>query len=106
MMEPVVIVGAGGFGREVHALIEDINRVVPTWEILGFADDDSAALDSFDRLDGVRWSIDELPVDGCRNYVCAVGLRLRRGRLWSGWPGRMWFGRRSFIRWRVSGRGA
>ena len=72
-MEPVVIIGAGGFGREVHALIEDINRVEPTWEILGFADDDLTALDSVERLDGVRWSIGDLPISGCRNYACAVG---------------------------------
>lgn len=72
-MEPIVIIGAGGFGREVHALIEDINRAVPTWQILGFADDDSTALDEFERFDGVRWPIDNLPIEDCRNYVCAVG---------------------------------
>ena len=72
-MEPIVIIGAGGFGREVHALIEDINQVAPTWNILGFADDNSAALDSFERFDGVRWSTDDLPIEECRNYVCAVG---------------------------------
>ncbi len=72
-MEPIVILGAGGFGREVHALIEDINRAAPTWDILGFADDNSAALDPFDRFDGVRWPTGELPIKECRNYVCAVG---------------------------------
>lgn len=72
-MQPIVIIGAGGFGREVHALIEDVNRAAPTWEILGFADDNPSALAAFDRYGPVRWLIDELPVSLCRSYVCAVG---------------------------------
>ncbi len=37
--KPLVIVGAGGFGREVAWLVEDINKVKPTWNLLGFVDD-------------------------------------------------------------------
>ena len=40
MKKPIVIVGAGGFGREVAQLIADINKEKETWEILGFVDDD------------------------------------------------------------------
>lgn len=35
----ILIVGAGGFGREVAWLIEKINERKPTWNILGFIDD-------------------------------------------------------------------
>lgn len=38
-MTDLVIVGAGGFGREVHSLIANINRVQPTFRVLGFVDD-------------------------------------------------------------------
>lgn len=38
-MKNIVIIGAGGFGREVAWLIEDINRVNPEWNIVGFVDD-------------------------------------------------------------------
>ncbi|MBU1019811.1 MAG: acetyltransferase [Firmicutes bacterium] len=38
-MKDIVIIGAGGFGREVAWLIEDINNVTPTWNIIGFVDD-------------------------------------------------------------------
>ena len=38
-MKDIAIFGAGGFGREVLALIKDINRVEPTWNIVGFFDD-------------------------------------------------------------------
>jgi sugar O-acyltransferase (sialic acid O-acetyltransferase NeuD family) len=39
-MQPIVVFGAGGFGREVAQLIEDINRASPQYELLGFVDDD------------------------------------------------------------------
>lgn len=38
-MKDIAIFGAGGFGREVLALIKDINKVEPTWNIVGFFDD-------------------------------------------------------------------
>jgi len=40
MSIPLVIIGAGGFGREVHDLVESINEVggVATWDVLGFID--------------------------------------------------------------------
>lgn len=36
---PIVVVAAGGFGREVAWLIEEINADAPTYEFLGFLDD-------------------------------------------------------------------
>jgi len=38
-MKEIVIVGAGGFGREVKTLIDDINKVNPTYEFKGYYDD-------------------------------------------------------------------
>lgn len=38
-MNDIVIIGAGGFGREVAFLIEDINKVEKKWNIIGFIDD-------------------------------------------------------------------
>lgn len=35
-MEKIAIVGSGGFAREVLTLINDINRVKPQYEIVGF----------------------------------------------------------------------
>lgn len=37
-MLPIVVFGTGGFGREVHELIEDINDREPTFEMVGFLD--------------------------------------------------------------------
>ena len=46
-MTDIIIVGASGCGREVANWIEDINRVEPTWNILGFLDDNPDALAGF-----------------------------------------------------------
>jgi len=45
-MKDIIIVGAGGFGREVLYLIKDINKVNPLWNIKGFIDDNLNALDN------------------------------------------------------------
>ena len=39
-MRKIAIFGAGGFGREVKWLIDDINAVKPTWNFIGYFDDD------------------------------------------------------------------
>ena len=48
MMKKIYIVGAGGFGRELLWWIKDINKAKPTWEIVGFLDDDPHALDNYE----------------------------------------------------------
>ncbi len=39
-MKKIAIFGAGGFGREVKWLIDDINETNPTWDFIGYFDDD------------------------------------------------------------------
>ncbi len=38
-MKDIVIIGAGGFGKEVAQLIKDINNIKRTWNLLGFIDE-------------------------------------------------------------------
>lgn len=38
-MRNIAIVGAGGLGREVYCIIQKINKVEPTWNVVGFYDD-------------------------------------------------------------------
>lgn len=38
-MKDIVIIGAGGVGRETAWIIEQINMRKPTWNIIGFVDD-------------------------------------------------------------------
>lgn len=44
-MKDIIIVGAGGFGREAVEIINAINKVKLTWRIKGFIDDNLQALD-------------------------------------------------------------
>lgn len=41
-MKDIAIFGAGGFGREVACLIKRINEQKPTWNFIGFFDDNEA----------------------------------------------------------------
>ena len=41
-MKDIAIFGAGGFGREVACLIKRINEKEPTWNFIGFFDDNEA----------------------------------------------------------------
>lgn len=46
-MRDIIIVGAGGCGREVANWIEDINKEKETWNIAGFIDDNVEVLEGF-----------------------------------------------------------
>lgn len=41
-MKDLVIIGAGGFGRQVAWIVERINQATPTWNLVGFVDDNEA----------------------------------------------------------------
>lgn len=60
-MKNIVIVGSGGFGREVAWLIERINEKNKEWNILGFVDD-------ADETQGK--TINGYPVLGKNDYLC------------------------------------
>lgn len=46
MKRSVVIVGAGGFGREVYCLIRALQARGQSWDVLGFLDDAPSALNT------------------------------------------------------------
>jgi sugar O-acyltransferase (sialic acid O-acetyltransferase NeuD family) len=73
-MKKLVIIGVGGFGREVLWLVERINKVEPTWDILGFVDDNESVqhsiIDSYPVLGNCDWlrnQKDEIYA------ICAIG---------------------------------
>jgi sugar O-acyltransferase (sialic acid O-acetyltransferase NeuD family) len=72
-MEKVVIVGAGGFGREVLEIFKDINKQKKKWEILGFIDSNIALhgkiINNYPVLGGLHWFETHKDV-AC---VCAIG---------------------------------
>lgn len=40
-MKDIVIIGSGGFAREVRFVLNEINRVAKTWRFIGFIDTDN-----------------------------------------------------------------
>ena len=41
-MKDLIIIGASGFGREVAWLVERVNKVSETWNLIGFLDDNKS----------------------------------------------------------------
>ena len=80
-MKDIVIIGAGGFGREVQWLLERINEREKTWNILGYVDNGKER----------GTLIDDLPVLGGDEFVeevqkplavvCAAGSSKTRKRI-------------------------
>ena len=58
-MKDIVIIGAGGFGREVAWLIEDINKVEHNWNIVGYVDDDKTIqgkyINNYKVIGNIEW---------------------------------------------------
>lgn len=72
-MKDIVIIGAGGFGREVAWLIEDINSKNEEWNIIGYLDENSEVkgeiLNDVEVLGGLDYLEDKQNL----YYVCAIG---------------------------------
>lgn len=58
-MKKIAIIGAGGFGREVKMLLDQINKINPMYKIVGFYDDDTSLPKTINGLPYLG-SIDEL----------------------------------------------
>ncbi len=58
-MKNIVIIGAGGFGREVAWLIEDINKTNGEWNIIGLIDDNEEIqgkeIDGYEVIGNIEW---------------------------------------------------
>jgi sugar O-acyltransferase (sialic acid O-acetyltransferase NeuD family) len=72
-VKPIVIYGAGGFGREVLNLLRDINQVQPEWEILGFVEDNpelwGKIINDVPIVGGVSWL-----ANGDETLYIAIGI--------------------------------
>lgn len=71
-MKNLIIVGASGFGREILQYIEDINVVTPTWNFIGFIDDNLSALDGLKSGREIIDSIHEHTPIKDAMYVCGL----------------------------------
>ncbi len=71
-MKDIVIIGAGGFGREVAWLIEDINKDKAEWNIMGFVDENPKIKGNYINSYKVLGDIEWLKRQDCY-AVCAIG---------------------------------
>ena len=72
-MKNLVIIGAGGCGREVLQWAKDINRVEKRWNIKGFIDDDLEALNGKNCSVPILSMIDEYKIDAEDEFICCIG---------------------------------
>ena len=71
-MDCVIIVGAGGFGREAYYLIQAINEIKAQYEIVGFLDDNPNALEGKKIDSPIIGRIDEWTPCGDEVYVMGI----------------------------------
>lgn len=88
-MKQLVIIGAGGFGREVLEWARESTDFGTAWEIAGFLDDKLDALDAFPGIDVplLGNTIDTDPQPG-QVFVIAVGNPSIRKLLWERFVGK------------------
>lgn len=72
-MKNLLIIGAGGCGREVLQWAKDINKISKQWNIKGFLDDNSNALEGLRCDVGVVGSTNSYVPQSDDQFVCCIG---------------------------------
>ena len=80
-MKDIIIVGAGGFGRETLMAIKEINVDSPTWNVLGFIDDNLNVLDGIACDKKVVGSISDWNIIGNELYVLAIANTTQKKKI-------------------------
>jgi sugar O-acyltransferase (sialic acid O-acetyltransferase NeuD family) len=80
-MKDLIIFGASGFGREVAWAVERINKVRPTWNLLGFMDDNDTIQGA--KINGykVLGKLNDIRIYPKAYFVCAVGASRVREKI-------------------------
>ncbi|MEG1254507.1 acetyltransferase [Clostridium sp.] len=68
-MKDIVIIGAGGVGREVSLIIDQINNFRPTWNIIGFLDDNPNNLGKVLNGHTIIGNVDSIKSMSSKTYV-------------------------------------
>ena len=72
-MKNLVIIGAGGCGREILQWAKDINKLEKRWNIKGFIDDNLDALSGKKCDVTVLAKIDEYQISEDDEFTCGIG---------------------------------
>jgi sugar O-acyltransferase (sialic acid O-acetyltransferase NeuD family) len=71
-MKELIIVGAGGFGRELLQWVKDVNKIDTKWKIKGFIDDNLAALDNYECDYKIIGRIDDWQPSESETFACGI----------------------------------
>ncbi len=77
----IVVVGAGGFAREVRWLIEEINGASPAWEFVGYVVSNLSRLGEHDSRNEVLGDYGWLSANRARVDALAIGIGSAAARL-------------------------
>jgi sugar O-acyltransferase (sialic acid O-acetyltransferase NeuD family) len=77
----LVIIGAGGFGREVLDLVRDINGAAPQFDFLGFLDDGDVNVSLLQRTGATLLGPSSRLADLAASYVIGIGTPEPRRRI-------------------------
>ena len=72
-MKDLIIIGASGFGREVAWLVERVNKVSETWNLIGFLDDNKSLQGTDVNGYEVLGTTDDAGRFPDAYFVCAIG---------------------------------
>lgn len=72
-MKNLVIIGAGGCGREILQWAKDINKIEKKWNIKGFLDDNPTALDGRKCDIPILSDVDHYIIETNDEFVCGIG---------------------------------
>lgn len=72
-MKKLIIIGASGFGREVAWLVERINKQIPTWDLLGFLDDNPSIVETTVNGYKVLGTTSDIMKYSDTYFICAIG---------------------------------
>lgn len=89
-MRKIAIAGAGGFSKEVYLTINDINKVAPRWEFIGFFDDnvpkgkffmDLEILGNMNDLNHINEETDVIIAAGKSHNIISIIKKLNSDKL-------------------------
>ena len=80
-MRSLIIIGAGGCGREVLQWAKDINRVTPRWSSFGFIDDNLEALNDKICDVKIKAKIEGYTPLADEDFVCCIGNSIIRKKI-------------------------
>jgi sugar O-acyltransferase (sialic acid O-acetyltransferase NeuD family) len=80
-VKKLLVVGAGGFGRDVAGMVQHANGIAPSWELLGFLDDSPALRGSWIHGLQVLGSLDAAQDYPDAQLACCVADSALRTRL-------------------------